>query len=277
MAFGSKIGRYSPIEFFFRRCARCDFVAVQNPITDFTRIYDEAYYQGKGADPLVDYEFELEHPHETVRQYEWHGIQEVVRALLGSVDAPDWLDYGGGAGGLVRYLRASNIRCVGYDSGGMVSRARQFGIPFLTDSELRSSVGKFDVVTMIEVVEHLPQPIAVLKDVKRYLKPGGLLFLTTGNAEPHLGRFSDWPYVTPEIHVSFFTPRNLAIALEKAGFSTTFPGAVKGWSDIIRFKILKNLRIRQAGGLERIAPWWLLARLADRKFRVSSHPVGWAA
>jgi SAM-dependent methyltransferase len=190
-----------------------------------------------------------------------------------------WLDFGAGAGGLVRYVNehVTGARCVGYDEGAMVAQARQSGIAFLDESDLAAHGNAFDVVTMIEVVEHLPDPVDVLRKVRALLKPGGLLFLTTGNAEPQLRKFAAWPYVSPEIHLSYFTPGNLEIALRRAGFDTRYPGYVRGWTDIVRFKILKNLKVRRRGGVERIAPWPVLSRLADWRFAVSRHPVGFAA
>src|SRR5262245_45765262 len=82
----------------------CEFVLVENPVLDLTKVYDEAYFRGRGADPLVDYEFELEEPERTIRQYEWRGIATVVFSTLGKIAGIEWLDFGAGAGGLVSYL-----------------------------------------------------------------------------------------------------------------------------------------------------------------------------
>jgi len=68
-----------------------------------------------------------------------------------------------------------------------------------------------------EVVEHLADPVAELKRIHSLLRPGGLFFLTTGNAAMQRRRFLKWPYIVPEIHVSYFEPRTLARALERAG------------------------------------------------------------
>ena len=80
--------------------------------------------------------------------------------------------------------------------------------------------------------------------MRALLRPGGLLFLTTGNAAAHRGALADWSYVIPEIHVSFFEPRTLARAMAAAGFRPQATGFGPGHSDIIRFKVLKNLRVR---------------------------------
>ena len=50
----------------------------------------------------------------------------------------------------------------------------------------------------------------------------GLLFLTTRNAAPFRKRLSSWRYVVPDVHVSFFEPTTLAVALEVAGFIMNF-------------------------------------------------------
>src|SRR6266446_5029232 len=78
---GSKRGILTDLNFLLRRCPGCGFVFVANPYQDYARIYDERYYRGAGADPLVDYVFELERPGSTIRRAEWHGITEVVKAL----------------------------------------------------------------------------------------------------------------------------------------------------------------------------------------------------
>lgn len=83
----------------------------------------------------------------------------------------------------------------------------------------------------------------------------------------------------PEIHISFFEPAAAAAALSRSGFVPEFRGFVPGFTDIIRFKVLKNLGYAERAwwhswhsGL----PWPVLARLLDARFQVSAHPVGWA-
>ena len=259
-----------------RRCPDCRFAFVADPCTDFARLYDEAYYHGRGADPLVDYAFEQDHPDRTVRRYEWRGLTRVARALLGKLTpATRWLDFGCGNGGLVRYVR-DHVGCtiVGHDTGWATTRARDMGLPILGEDELDGLKGSLDLVTAVEVIEHVPDPVAVLRRVRGLLRPGGVLLLTTGNAEPFRGRLLDWGYVRPDIHVSYFEPQTLARALRAAGFEVEHRGFLPGHADVIRFKVLKNLRVRQAGGWERLVPWPVVSRAVDRRYRVTAHPIG---
>jgi SAM-dependent methyltransferase len=59
-----------------------------------------------------------------------------------------------------------------------------------------------------------------------------------------------------------------------AGLEAEPGGFGPGWTDIIRFKALKNLRRRTVSALERAVPWPLAARVLDRRLGVSAHPVG---
>jgi hypothetical protein len=107
------------------------------------------------------------------------------------------------------------------------------------------------------------------------LRPGGLLFLTTGNARPHRGRLSSWQYVRPEVHVSFYEPETLELCMRKAGLDPERVTYSSGFTDLIRSKILRTIGIHRQNRLERILPWFLLSRLADRRFRVTHQPIGW--
>jgi SAM-dependent methyltransferase len=277
VAFGTKRGVLIDTTFEFSRCTACNFICVVNPCLDYARLYDANYYRGKGADPYVDYEYELEHPDETVRQYEWRGILDTVRLLFPDVAAARWLDYGCGNGGLVRYLRMQNIDAEGHDEGAIIPKARAKGIPIRTAAELDGATGRYSIITMIEVIEHLPDPLAVLRRVRGLLRPGGLLFLTTGNSAPYRDDFLRWRYVTPDIHISYFDPDNLQQALNACGFAIEKTGHVGGWNDIIRFKVLKSLGFKRTASWQSLIPWSLAAPLIDRKVRLSDHPVGRAA
>jgi len=77
---------------------------------------------------------------------------------------------------------------------------------------------RFDAVVMIEVVEHVPDPLRLLQVASGRLVPGGATFLTTPNfgsvTRRLLGR--RWSVLSWE-HVSLATPRGLARALEASG------------------------------------------------------------
>jgi SAM-dependent methyltransferase len=133
--------------------------------------------------------------------------------------------------------------------------------------------GQFDIITLIEVIEHITDPVPFLKSVAALLAPGGTLFVTTGNAEPQLKSFFKLAYVLPEIHVSYFTPRSLEILYQNVGLTPVPGGCGPGWSDIIRFKILKNLHFGTRSVIEAMLPWPLLSRLVDARYGVTAHPL----
>jgi SAM-dependent methyltransferase len=228
---------------------------------------------------LAHYRFELEHPEKSIRSYEWKGIANVVNELTGeSGSVRRWLDFGCGNGGLVRHLREREVAdAVGFDEGSIVADARARGIPILNPGDLVDQEESFDVVTAIEVIEHTLDPVAELRRIRRMLRPGGLLFLTTGNAEPYANRLSHWRYVVPEIHISYFEPRTLERALTSAGFRPERCSRGGGFNEILKFKLLKNLRVRRRSPLTDWLPPSLIGPIADRLTRLSHHPIGWAS
>jgi cyclopropane fatty-acyl-phospholipid synthase-like methyltransferase len=263
--------------FVLRHCPACHFSFVANPWTDYAAIYSEAYYAGKGADPLVDYEFELDFPAVTIRRHEWRGITAAVASLTPLTATTTWLDFGCGNGSLVRYCQTNNLcRAFGFEEGASGNHARRAGVTLLSSADLDRRAGAFDIVTAVEVLEHVTDPLATLRQIRSLLRPGGLFFYTTGNAQPYRASLLNWRYVTPEIHVSFYEPETLRQALLRTGFRPEFRGFVPGFTDIIRFKILKNLGIRRQSAWQRILPWPLLARAADARLHVTAHPIAWA-
>ncbi len=271
---GEKRGRFAGRAFVLRRCQDCQFAFVEEPWLDYAAIYDTAYYQGRGADPLVDYQFELAEPGRTIRRYEWAGIVEVLRRLMQLDERSRWLDFGCGNGGLVRFAR-SRLGCdiVGYEEGAIAPLARSGGIPVLGTAGLSSLEGSFDVVTAIEVLEHVEDPLTTLGLIRRLLRRGGIFFYTTGNARPERDRLLAWRYFVPEIHISLYEPVSMEAALRRTGFEPRYVGFVPGWERIIAFKVLKNLRCRRTTLLDRAIPWRLVAPWVNRRYGVYDFPV----
>ncbi len=270
---GSRTGR----DFDLRACPACGFSFVANPWTDYAQIYDEAYYAGRGSDPMIDYAFEFQADTATVRAYEWRGWDRLVHQLKpGPVK---WLDFGCGCGTLVRSIAAlKKDKIYGFDTGAWAARARESGLPILTEAELAAHAGTFDIVTAIDVIEHVVAPLQMLAQCRRLLKPGGILIPITANAEiVSREKLASWSYVRPEIHVSFFTPPSLDRALSLSGFTPRPHPRGPGWHDIIRARILKNLHIKRRSLGERLLPWRLLSPLADSIYKMGRLPIGQAA
>jgi SAM-dependent methyltransferase len=76
----------------------------------------------------------------------------------------------------------------------------------------------YDAITLRHVIEHVPDPVALLKHCRKLLKPGGLLVVVTPNTEslgykqfgPH------WMGLDVPRHLMLFNPRSLATCAEAA-------------------------------------------------------------
>jgi SAM-dependent methyltransferase len=270
---GSKRGVRTDRVFHLRRCGDCGFAFVEDPWTEYDQIYDQAYYEGRGSDPLINYAREFDDPETSVRAYEWRGWDRLVHAE--SPGPVKWLDFGSGCGTLVRHLRQiGRDEVYGFDTGAWSERARNRHVPILTEAELSAHAGSFDVVTAVDVVEHLVDPLSALRLCRRMLKPGGRLIPVTQNALIAPREFVRWSYVLPEIHVSFFTPDALARALRQTGFTPgPFPHNA-GQRAILRARILKNLGVHRRNWGERLMPWPFLSRLAEARYQMARMPIG---
>jgi 2-polyprenyl-3-methyl-5-hydroxy-6-metoxy-1,4-benzoquinol methylase len=84
--------------------------------------------------------------------------------------------------------------------------------------------GQFDAITLFEVIEHLQQPLELLQECRRILRPGGILLIGTGNAASWsmAAMGARWEYLHIAKHgghVSFFSPESIALLGQRTGFS----------------------------------------------------------
>ena len=166
--------------------------------------------------------------------YTHHGIDEppLVARRLTEITAAfsryrqtnRLLDVGCGAGSLLRAARNHGWDAQGIDvSASAVSHVRKLGFEVfhgeLKDAQLKYE--QFDVITAAEILEHLFDPAAVVKEMNRLLRPGGLLWLTTPNCRSLSARVMGlgWRVVSPPEHLQLFSIEGLRTLLLRAGFS----------------------------------------------------------
>ena len=117
--------------------------------------------------------------------------------------------------------------------------------------------GQFDVVTLWDVIEHIPDVHDLLQDCYRLLRPGGLLFLKTPNGEGLILRSTWWSWgylplywqlvypANPLEHVYHFTPATMEKILRERGFVVRSLEVWQNWDERIvvgRDRLMSLLR-----------------------------------
>lgn len=77
--------------------------------------------------------------------------------------------------------------------------------------------GPFDLITALEVFEHLPDPRSTIRGLAARLNPGGRLCISTEFLPEDPDLFDDWHYRTDPTHISFFTRQGLIDTAAQAG------------------------------------------------------------
>ena len=135
------------------------------------------------------------------------------------------LDVGCGAGLFLSVVRDHRgVQTTGVElNHGVAARCRtQQGLDVRGGTLLEQEFpgDTFDVVTMFQYFEHESQPLSVLREARRILKPDGLLIIEVPNAGGVLaGLFrGNWLGMDVPRHLVNYTPETLATMVRRGGF-----------------------------------------------------------
>src|SRR5207249_10956114 len=102
-----------------------------------------------------------------------------------------------------------------------VDVARDRGLPVTcgTILDLARTRAQFDVITMWDVIEHLPDPAGALETMRRLLRPGGLLAISTMDVDAPVARLLGrrWPWYM-QMHLWYFSRRTLTRMVQASGY-----------------------------------------------------------
>ena len=199
-----------------RRCghrfvARCDDALLEAE-------YRAAYYDG-AEDPRIA-------AWAAAHQRVWDAVLEQILAI--APRATSLLDVGAGSGGFLLRVRTRSpalqlaaVEPAAAARAALRQRLPDVTFPAETADRLGDVAARFDVVTMLQTLEHLRDPLAACRGAWTCLRPGGLFLVAVPNRRSFAvwrrGRAADC--YANGTHLQFFAAREVRRLLRSAGFA----------------------------------------------------------
>ena len=210
-------------------------------------IFTEGYFR----EEVLEQVLEIAHPHQMpVPGKELETARHVAARIVGSLGSVRgrlggrWLDVGFGNGALLATAAEFGYDAMGIDVRPVVVRAmRSLGYPArcVEFTDFHDAEG-FDVISMADVLEHMPFPRQALRHAEKLLKPGGAIFISMPNMDCLIWKLMDRhqsnPYWAELEHCHNFTRERLYALLQQVGFDPCH----------------YNVNARYLAGMEVIAP-----------------------
>lgn len=207
-------------------CLKCGlrFLNPRPDLRDLSQIYDyDVYEDSTNANPVL-----MQHFYEKLREH---------CANLESV-----LEIGCGTGDFLAWLQQRGLRVAGVEFADSANRVKFDGPLYVGMMEDVEIADTYDAVLLLNVIEHLAEPQAVLVKIRKLLVPGGILLLRHPNSDlfffkPYWllvelpkylyhryldkkGRKTGFTVVGfQNQHLFYFSKRSITAMLQRAGFS----------------------------------------------------------
>jgi SAM-dependent methyltransferase len=237
-----------------RQCAACGlaFTTPRPSVAQLATFYQESYFNRTEGSVLGYADYDGESWASINAGRTWDDVKVWAPETMAAPRS--LLDVGGASGefGARALGEGWDVTvCELGDSARAKAAAKGLG----TVASLDEATGPYGLITMFHVLEHLIEPHEALVDVRRLVRPDGLLVieLPQWRSAGRLVRRSKWAQLRPPEHINFFTKASLAAALARAGWevvrsTTPYPRAGSLALDSLRHRQPKNFA-SQAGRL----------------------------
>jgi SAM-dependent methyltransferase len=216
-ACGAEIGhifRFSKNRSGIYQCVSCGLGRAEAANFDPHTYYTEDYFEGVHADGYADYQGA-----EAVLRREFVKTVEFVRRFRPSGRL---LELGCAYGFFLqeakRHYAVSGIEL----AQSAAEHCQHSGLRVVqgpVDRANLDGLGKQDVIAMLDVIEHLPDPVSSLRLCTEYLESGGVLVITTGDFGSAVAKIAgkSWRLMTPPQHLWYFTMESMRRLSARAG------------------------------------------------------------
>jgi 2-polyprenyl-3-methyl-5-hydroxy-6-metoxy-1,4-benzoquinol methylase len=224
--------RYEVIEDPVYRYRRVDPLPTQEEVDQY---YKEEFYSSTYKS-FNDSSLEVQKEEQDFFNSRWDAICARCFKHFGTVEGLSLFDIGFGFAQALIYFRGKGLDVCGLEpspEGAKYAKDQGLNV-YQTGIEDFSCVGsrRFDVVTLLNVLEHLRRPVETLKNIRKYLlKPGGLLVIDVPNefndfqmvANEEYG-LNEWWVCAPN-HINYFSATSLCQVLDLCGYKVRYTEA----------------------------------------------------
>lgn len=200
------------------RCVRCGlvFVATVPSAEQLIALYDASYYEDASQPGYGGYA--------AAEQRKRHHDRTLLDQIEAMGRRGDMLEIGCAYGYFLDEARRRGwrVRDVEPSEHAVRHATQELGLDVSCTAftDLPTEPEVLDAFTLWDVIEHLPNPRQTVKHAHAWLRPGGMLALSTGDAASLTARLHgvDWSLMTPPWHQFYFSRPTMRRLLEGAGF-----------------------------------------------------------